>query len=707
MAHARGSSPHFGMLSANTTAPTERLQRILEWIAPARGTPIEAWRQRILAAVLLALTVFGLVAYFPSVSIALAAEEYAVVVLDTVAYVGIVATLLARRASYVARAAVVLGVNFLLAVFFLVGFGFWAAGFEWLMAFPILAAVLLGLRAGLYSVAASALVLTVVGALIPSGTFLWAISTPAGLPNASLMWIVNSLSVLLLTLLITLSVGVLFDGLGNEASARRVAEAEAARLATAVEQSDGMVMLLDTHCAIRYANASALALLGAEATTVLRDACDRVLHGEPWAGTLHALITGGAPLPLSGTISPVRDEHGAVQYLLATLRDVRREQALEQRLQQGQKLEAIGTLAGGIAHDFNNLLQPILLNTESVQRLLPSTSPAQPLLDDVQHAAASARALVRRILTFTRAMEHERHPIDLSALVRESERLLRTSLPASIRLETHLTPQVTVQAEPGELQQLLLNLTTNAAHAMPAGGTITITVTRETVAATTDLAASMGAATDIAVLTVRDTGTGMDEATMARAFDPFFTTKDSGRGTGLGLAMVHGTVTALGGHIVPRSVPGVGTSMRIVLPTTRMPETMPPAARHAPSITGPRRVVLVDDDAAVLQATARLLTRFGWQVEAFGDACAAADRLTRVGARVDLLLTDLSMPGTTGLELADRVRPVHPDLPFVLATGYLEHDDVNATLTTRVSCLLTKPFTSHELQAALDAAVTS
>lgn len=695
------------MLSDNVAAPARLLQRVLEWIAPARGTPIEAWRQRILAAVLLALVAFGLVAYVPSVLIAWSAGEYSVIALDTIVYVGVMALLLARQAPYALRAAGVLGFTALLAVFFLVRFGLSASGFEWLMAFPILASVLRGLRTGLWCVAASALVLAIIGLLIPTGVFPWADASPAGMPPSSLMWIVRSTSVLMLTLLTAISIGVLFDGLGEETSARLVAEAESARLATAVEQSDGVVVLLDSHVRTRYANASAKLLLGPDPRLTLGSAARQLLNGESWAGTLEVTSVTGAPLPLSGTISPVRDAEGAVQFLLATLRDVRREQALEQRLQQGQKLEAIGTLAGGIAHDFNNLLQPIVLNTESAQRLLPPDSAAQPLLDDVQQAAGSARALVRRILTFTRAMEHDRRPLELSALVRETERLLRTSLPASITLDTRLAPGVVVQAEPGELQQLLLNLTTNAAHAMPAGGLITITVSQEVVPRDSELAATFAAESSIAVLTVRDTGTGMDEATLARAFEPFFTTKTSGRGTGLGLAMVHGTVTALGGLVLPQSVRGAGTTMRVLLPLAHLPEAAPSPITDMRPLPGPRCVVLVDDDAAVLQATTRLLTRLGWKVESFTDPHAAADRLLPTAPRVDLLLSDLSMPGMSGLQLADLARRHRPALPIILATGYLEHDDMNGTFGARVNQLLTKPFTSQELQQALNAAVVS
>jgi two-component system, cell cycle sensor histidine kinase and response regulator CckA len=705
MAADRGPITDFSMPRPVVPQPSARLQQLLEWIAPAHGTPIEAWRHRILAAVLLALVVFGLVAYVPSVWIAWSMREVSVIALDTVAYLAIVATLLARRARYVWRASILVLLTALLAVFFLVGFGFFAAGFEWLMAFPILAAVLLGLRAGLRAVVASALLLLGLGLLIPTGVFPWAATIPPGLPTAGPMWIVNSASALLLTALTTISVGVLFDGLGNEASARLVAEAEAARLASAIEQSDGVVVLLDAQGTTHYSNASAQTLLGDSPSTALREASEHVLRGEPWAGTLLVTTPSGSPLPLSGTISPVRDEQGAVQFFLATLRDVRREQALEQRLQQGQKLEAIGTLAGGIAHDFNNLLQPIVLNTESVQLLLPPDSPAQALLDDVQKAASSARALVRRILTFTRAMEHDRRPLDLGALVRDTERLIRTSLPASVTMESQLEDGIIVLAEPSELQQLLLNLTTNAAHAIPGGGTITMAVTREIVHADTDLAVTFPIGTSLASLAITDSGTGMDAATLARAFEPFFTTKAPGRGSGLGLAMVHGTVTALGGVILPRSTPGRGTTMRVLLPIAGASAAAVAAAAPATPSAHRRRVVLVDDDAAVLQATTRLLQRLGWDVDAFTDPRAAATRLTDATTCPDLLMTDLSMPMMTGLELADHARRHHPMLPIVLATGYLEHDDMHAALGARVDQLLTKPFTSVELHRALDAAV--
>ena len=680
---------------------------MLDWIAPMTGTPIEAWRRRILASVLFALVAFGLLAYVPSVYVAWQAGETGVIVIDTVMYAFMTGILLARNLAYRWRAIAVVLIPAILGVFFLAGFGFFAAGFEWVMIVPILAAVLLGLRTGLLALGAIALTLLVIGLAIPTGNLPWSNSMPGFMPPAHIMWVVNSVSVLMLAALATVAVGVLFDGLGDEASARRVAEVEALRLAAAVEQSDGLVALYAADGTLRFANQSARELLGPNAPEALRGLWPQVLGGTPWAGNLELPRAEGRPRPLSGSLSPVRAADGTVEHVLATLRDITRERALEQRLQQGQKLEAIGTLAGGIAHDFNNLLQPIVLNTEAVQASLPADASAQPLLDDVRHAADRARALVRRILTFTRAMEHERRPVSMAELLAETERLLRLTLPRTIQLATRADPTAIVYAEPAELQQVLLNLATNAVQAMPQGGRLDMTVSVEAAPTSGEWRDAFAGLGQVVHVTVRDTGLGMDMDTLQRAFDPFFTTKAPGRGTGLGLAMVHGTVTSLGGVVQPESAPGRGTTMRIVLPLAAPATPSDIVTPTPPRAPGHRRVLVVDDEAAVLHATARLLERHGWQVEAVTSAEDALDHLRAAATHFDCLLTDLSMPGLSGLELAEAARTLHPALPVVLATGYLDTDAAIGPDAGRVSAVLTKPFTSEALRRTLDQVVTA
>ena len=678
------------------------LRRAADWIAPPHGTPIEMWRQRILAATLLGLAVFGLLTYFPSVWAAQRAGETAIVLLDTVAYLLLLTLLFGRRLPYAWRAGATVALPAVLGTFFLWGFGSAAAGFAWVMAFPIMAAVLLGLRRGVQALACLALILVGIGALIPLDAVPWSDTQLPGMPAQLVMWVVNGTSVMLLAGITTLSIGVLFDGLAREADARLVAEAEMERLASAVDQSDGLVVLFDADGQPRYVNRAARALLGDDPRACVADAWTAAIAGRAWSGSTECTGVDGAPLALSGTVSPVRDARGAITHVLATLRDVRRERALELRLQQGQKLEAIGTLAGGIAHDFNNLLQPIVLNTESAQHALPGDHAAQPMLADVRQSADRARALVRRILTFTRAMEHERRAIDLAALVRETERLLRSMLPAEVIIDCDARVRASVVAEPGELQQVLLNLATNAAHAMPGGGRLTIAVDRVAADGRQEFQHVFAPGAPLVRLTIADTGVGMDAATLARAFDPFFTTKGPGRGSGLGLAMAHGTITTLGGVILPESEPGRGTTMRIWLP---LAEAGAAAAEAPAPVAAPARasrIFLVDDEPAVRRATERLLGRLGWTVEVFDDPLVVAARFREARDLPDCLLTDLSMPGMTGLQLAAVARAADADLPIVLMTGYLEHP-AEAEQDPRVQVMV-KPFGADELQRALDAA---
>ncbi len=683
----------------------EQLKAALEWIAPTGGSPLEAWRRRILAAALLGLVAFGLLAYIPTIYFAIVARETPVIIMDTLFMVLMIGVLLARRAPFRARAWTLVLVVGVLGTFFLYGYGFSAAGFPWLLAFPIVGAVLLGLRVAVALLGVTALVLVTIGLLIPTGRFNWSGSMPPGMPSTEVMFSIDSLSVMMLAGLIALAIGVLLEGLGSEATGRAQAEAETARLAAAIEQSDGFVVLLDGEGRVQYLNERARARLGDRLDALLRPHLASVLAGASWAGTMETPTNHGEALALSGTISPVRDESGEVRHVLATLRDVGREQALERRLAEARKLEAVGTLAGGIAHDFNNLLQPMVLNAEAVQAQLPPAHAAQPLLADVRQAAEHARVLVRRILTFARGTTHERRALDLGALVRETERLLRTTMPASVRLESELAPDVLVFAESGELQQVLLNLATNAVHAMPAGGALTLRVERAPVAGDEALASAFADTSEVALLTVRDTGVGMDEATLARAFEPFFSTKGPQRGTGLGLAMVHGTITALGGIVLPASTPGGGTTMRVALPlTTRAAEPLPaPDATHPPARR--RRVLLVDDDPAVLAATARLLERLGWDVERHEQPATAVARAGTGEPLWDCVVTDLSMPGITGVELADAMHARHPDLPIVLTTGYLEGATMTRVEHPAIRHVLTKPFFSAELQRTLDALV--
>ncbi len=376
--------------------------------------------------------------------------------------------------------------------------------------------------------------------------------------------------------------------------------------------------------------------------------------------------------------------------------DVTERLALEAQFRHAQKMEAVGQLAGGIAHDFNNLLTAILSNAELAMAGLPPTVPARSDVEEIARAARRAGELTRKLLTFSRKQVLQVRPLDLNAIVLESQPLLRRLLGETITLDIVLHPTLdAVRADPSQLELVLVNLVVNARDAMPAGGMLTI-----------ETAPLEGSVT----LAVRDTGVGMDPDTQAHIFEPFFTTKAVGQGTGLGLAMVYGVVTQSGGTIHVDSAPGCGSSFRLVFPRSAEPATV--AAR--PQATMPRgqeTVLLVEDESAVRTSARRVLERHGYAVI---EARHGADALRVWRDRrheIDVVLSDVRMPEMGGPELAAALRKEAPLLPVVFMTGYATREATGGEATgTRLGSLdpvLEKPFEIETLlrglRAVLDA----
>ena len=345
----------------------------------------------------------------------------------------------------------------------------------------------------------------------------------------------------------------------------------------------------------------------------------------------------------------------------------------EAQLHQAQKMESLGTLAGGIAHDFNNILGAILGNIELALMDLEARHPAQAALGEIQQASLRARDLVRQILTFSRRRPQQLENIALKPIVEETFRLLRATLPAGVDLQQDLADApLYVHADPTQLQQVLMNLCTNAWHALHGkAGRIVMGLDAADVDAVDAQARGLDAGA-YAHLWVKDTGSGMDVRTLERVFEPFFTTKSTGQGTGLGLSVVHGIVAAHHGSITVDTLLGEGSTFHVLLPATSEPLSLPTGhERVAPVQAHGEHVVYLDDDATVMLVMVRILERAGYRCSGFLEASAALAFIKDSPQEVDVFITDYNMPGRSGLDVAREAASLSPDLPIAISTGLI------------------------------------
>jgi PAS domain S-box-containing protein len=396
----------------------------------------------------------------------------------------------------------------------------------------------------------------------------------------------------------------------------------------------------------------------------------------------------GKPYRFVGSASDITDRKRA---------EAQRER-LEAQLRQSQKMEAMGTLAGGIAHDFNNILGAILGYGELAQRDSPEGSRVRRHLDQVMHAGGRAKALVERILAFSRSALAEREPVHVQSVVGDTLELLAASLPPGVRLERRLQAgDAAVIGDATQLHQVVMNLCTNAMHAMSGGGVLGVVLERAEVAS--PLAVSHGAlsAGPYVRLTVSDTGTGISPAVLERMFDPFFTTKVVGEGTGLGLPLVHGIVGDLGGAIDVATRPGEGTIFAIWLPLAgETARPVPKAARQAPRGNG-EAVMIVDDEPALVTLAEEMLAELGYEPAGFESSVAAMAAFRADPQRFDLVLTDEAMPDLTGTELAREIRRLRAEIPVVLMSGYGGTALAARAAAAGVREVLRKPLESRDL----------
>jgi PAS domain S-box-containing protein len=392
-----------------------------------------------------------------------------------------------------------------------------------------------------------------------------------------------------------------------------------------------------------------------------------------------------------------RDAAGQVEYYEAFVRDITTQRQLEAQLAQAQKMEAIGRLAGGVAHDFNNLLTVILSYSELLLQDLPSEAPSRDDIEQIRKAASGASELTRQLLAFSRQQVLQPKVVDLNAAVSGIERLLGRVLREDIHLECSVAPDAgTVKVDPGQLEQVIMNLAVNARDAMPNGGRVTIETANVDIDETYVQGHALAAPGRYVMLAVTDTGMGMDAATQARIFEPFFTTKEVGKGTGLGLATVQGIVQQSGGFIWVYSEPNHGTCFKVYLPRVDAPVSKAEDVA-GDRLRGTETVLVVEDMAAVRAVTCEMLRRFGFTVHDAADGTTALQLTQALAQPIDLLLTDVVMPDVNGRDLATQFQKRHPRMKVLFMSGYTDDAVVRHGILEEGIAYLQKPFTPKSL----------
>jgi PAS domain S-box-containing protein len=426
----------------------------------------------------------------------------------------------------------------------------------------------------------------------------------------------------------------------------------------------------------------------------------RLLAGQSDISEYRMIAKDGQTLWLRFYSRPVWDAAaGRVVRIYGAVQDITQIKQLEQQLNQAQKMEAIGRMAGGIAHDFNNLLTVIFGNVELLLFAIPEGDPIRQDAEQIRHAADRAAALIRQMLAISRRQMLEPRRLDLNTVVADTSRLLKRSIGEDIQLFLQLAPDLgPVHADPGQLEQVLMNLVMNARDAMPSGGMLTIE-TANVAVHEAYVCGHVGVERgSYIVLTISDTGVGMDAATRARIFEPFYTTKPAGKGTGLGLATVHGIVAQSGGHIWVYSEPGYGTTFKIYLPRIDAAGEAPRSSEPPPQAPpGDATILLVEDEPLLRSLVGRVLLGYGYRILEAEDGPAALRVADAHEGSIDLLLTDVIMPGgINGHQLAEQVIARRPAIKVLYMSGYTEMVTAQM-LIANGQAFVQKPFTPDTL----------
>ncbi|MBF0239543.1 MAG: PAS domain S-box protein [SAR324 cluster bacterium] len=490
-------------------------------------------------------------------------------------------------------------------------------------------------------------------------------------------------------------------------------EHEKTLLSTVVQQSAETIIITNSSGTIEYVNSAFERMTGYSSNEaigctprILRshkqddsfyaEMWNSISQGEIWSRRLTNKRKDGTLYEGVMTISPIRNSIGQITNYVGVQYDITKELALEQQLMQSQKLEAVGTLAGGIAHEFNNIIQIISGYTHVALKKV-SDDFIHDCLDEIRVAGNRARDLVEQLLTFSRPASTEHKSLPITPIIRESIRMMRATLPKTIDiLQTIDEDCGNIMGDATQIHQVMLNLLNNSAHAIAGNiGVIIVTLQKITISHDSQDHAGLGVG-EFVVLKVGDTGSGIVPDVMEHIFEPFFTTKEVGKGSGLGLSIVHGIIKRHGGAIKVDSVPGSGTTISMYFPACEVP-VLTYESSESEHPHGDGRLLMIDDEESIARMFKVSLEAYGYEVTAMSDADKALAHFRQFPEKFDLVLTDQTMPMTDGIRLSIQLLKIRQNIPIILLTGYSDMIDETAILKTGIRKFFMKPVNFEKL----------
>jgi PAS domain S-box-containing protein len=673
------------------------------------------WRERILFVTCFIAAVLGPFVLIPSLILCYAEGLWSVIILDVFAYGIAVAILFGRRIPLNIRAWSACLVLYLLGVGLLFMLGSIGAGYIWLFGASVMVGALIGLRASVFALMMNCIALLAVALFIAFGQPGWIVDPT----NAVERWLVMSLNFMLPNIFVTLTTALMLGGLqralSKELEMGKSLRQSEERFRAAFRTSPDSITISGLADG-RYVdiNDGFTAMLGYDRDEVIgrtiedlkiwdnpegRQTLFQGLKAKGVVNNMEISLLAKGSIVKTGLISASLFDYNGAPHVLSVTRDITALKVTERQLQQARKMEAIGILAGGIAHDFNNILQVINGYTQLLTLEKSETDPDYAQLVEIEKAVEHAAQLVRQLLTFSRKAESKIVALDLNKEIISVRKILERALPKMIDINLHLGRELApVTADPVQIEQVLLNLGTNAADAMPDGGTLLIET--ENVTLTDDyLDTHIGAcAGEYVLLSVSDTGEGMDKDIVDHIFEPFFTTKEFGKGTGLGLASVYGIVKSYGGYISCYSEVGQGTTFKLYLPAAEGQEV--PGEKDIEEDLprgGTETILLVDDEESIRTFAVAVLERFGYRVMTGATGEEALEVIGRTGGKIALVILDLGMPGMGGHKCLHEIRKNNPSIKVLIASGYLMNGQLKKSMEEGAAGYIGKPYQINKL----------